>query len=413
MEQMPVEMKSTHNRDCNQKKAKLLAACAILSFMPVTLGYAVTHDIPVKIAQSSTQILLIVLCFVILITRRVSFGWDTWAATGVASCVGAAQILAVLHSPSEEKNYIMPVVFPLFLLAGPIALSLARDIQVEKNGKFVATIAKFLLAFFCLECATRYLFSPFVRIRLEEIDADWFYRYKQSIFFADSNSVGLALLCLTAVLLVFRKHVSKKHLFLAYVLVAATLSRASITAGICQLFIYRFWRWRRWILLVVFVAVPVVVSLLFTDYSTGGSDSFSAVDESFASKFLILQQMVAMWPDADTLQKLVGIGAGNTEGFIGIAAHTIIAGFVFELGLAGSVLVIAYVWLLSRRSCKAFYLLTVPILINGLSLILTSMPYFYITLGLLSAVTDSRVQNIDGERVMPDLLKSSAEPIMW
>ena len=404
-------------REKTAGNAKLLAACAILSFIPLTLGYSVEHDISVRIAQSSTQIVLIILCFVILSTGRAKFGWDKKTAVFVASCIGVAQFLAVSHNSSDEKNYIMPLVFPLFLLAGPIALSLAQDIRVERNGKSVAKIGRFLLGFFCVECATRYLLSPFVRANLnvavfgsEQVDTDWLYRYKQSIFFPDSNSVGLALLCLIAVLLVFRQHFRKGHVFLAYALVGATLSRASITAAICQLFIYKFWRWRRWILLVTIIAVPLLLSSLFTIYSTEGADTLAAVDGSFASKFQILQQMVGVWSEADTLQKLVGIGAGNTEGVIGMAAHSIVAGFTLELGLVGSALVIAYVWLLSRRSCKAFYLLTLPIIINGVSLILTSMPYFYVTLGFLSAVTDQRVQNLLRERCLPGPLKSATEP---
>ena len=121
----------------SEGNAKLLAICAILSFIPVTLGYSVEHDISVRIAQNSTQIGLIILSFVILTTGRARLGWDAKTAVFVASCIGAAQFVAVSHSFSDEKNYVMPLVFPFFLLAGPIALSLARDVQVERNGKTV------------------------------------------------------------------------------------------------------------------------------------------------------------------------------------------------------------------------------------------------------------------------------------
>lgn len=403
--------------------AKRLAACAILGFIPLTfiplaLGYAVSHDTSMRIAENSTQIILVALCLFILCAGRVSFSFDTRAAVGVAFCVGIAQMVAVSHSFSDEKNYIMPAVFPFFLLAGPIALSLARDIEVERMGGYVARIGGFLLWFFCLECVTRYVFSAFVGANLDvgvfqtqEVGADWFYRYKFSVFYADANSVGLALLCLTAVILAFRQYFKKWQVFLAFGLIGATFSRASIAAAICQLIIYKFWRWRRWILAAIVVSVPVLVLLLFTAYTTEGPGSLTDYDGSFASKFLILQKMVGLLADADGLQKLVGIGSGNTEGLIGIAAHSIVAGFALELGLVGSILVIAYVWLLSRGSSKAIFLLIVPIVINGISLVLTSMPYFYVTLGLLGAVTDDRIRNWGREPVLTGSLNSAPQPL--
>jgi hypothetical protein len=132
--------------------------------------------------------------------------------------------------------------------------------------------------------------------------------------------------------------------------------------------------------------------LLLTAYTSLGTESVVSIDGSLASKFLVLQRMIGMYSDADTLQRIVGIGVGNTEGMIGIAAHTLVATFVLELGVVGSVLICMYVWLVCRRSPKTFYLLVVPIIVNGFSLILPSMPFFYITLGALSVVKTSRME---------------------
>jgi hypothetical protein len=227
---------------------------------------------------------------------------------------------------------------------------------------------------------------------VEHVDADALYRFKQSVFFSDSNSTGLALLCLIAAVLVFRQHTSKAQIFLAYALLIATLSRASIAAGFCQLIIYWFWRHRRWVLIAIAVCAPVLTFLLFTTYTSQGKESVASIDGSLASKFLVLQRMIGMYSDADALQRMVGIGVGNTQGMIGIAAHTLIATSALELGVVGSALICMYVWLLCRRSPKTFYLLVVPIVVNGFSLILPSMPFFYITLGALSVVKTSRME---------------------
>src|SRR6266478_5061005 len=75
-----------------------------------------------------------------------------------------------------------------------------------------------------------------------------------------------------------------------------------------------------------------------------------------------------------------------------------------KLGVIGSVLICVYVWLLCRRSPKTFYLLVVPVIVNGFSLILPSMPFFYIALGALSVVKDSRTEVPAKRNMLPRLL---------
>jgi hypothetical protein len=385
--------------------AVLLAACTVLSFIPITLGTVLVHNLLTSISQSSTQIILIVLCVATVVTGRVTFGWAACGACVVAFFVAISQLIAVLHSPSTEKNYVMPSVFGAFLLAGPVAMSLARKVKIENSGRYVARIVSFLLGFFVVECITRFVFSPFLRTKivLDLYGADALgtdgplYRYKYSVFFADSNATGLALLCLIAMLLIFREYISNRQMLLAYVLMLGTVSRASITAAFCQFLIYKFWRHRRWVLSAIAAAAPFAIMSLFGAFVTR-PESIDAIDKSFATKFLILQRMMSAYSQADTLQRLVGIGAGNAEGLIGIAAHSIVATFVLELGFLGSALVMIYVWLLSRGSTKAFYLLLVPMVVNGFSLIATSMPYFYVTLGILGVLRGTEIQPSKCER---------------
>jgi hypothetical protein len=56
------------------------------------------------------------------------------------------------------------------------------------------------------------------------------------------------------------------------------------------------------------------------------------------------------------------------------------------MGIGGSLLFVLYVWALSRRCPVSVYLLILPVAINGFSLVSTSMPYFFATLGLLGAL---------------------------
>jgi hypothetical protein len=173
---------------------------------------------------------------------------------------------------------------------------------------------------------------------------------------------------------------------LAYALLLATISRASIFAALCQILLFVFWRRRRWLLSAILLIAPPIILVLFGLY-LANDDSLTQVDRSFATKFFILERMVAIHRDADLLQKLFGIGLANTQFWIDIAAHNIIATSILEFGYAGSLLVLIYVALISWKSAPAFYLLVIPIIVNGFALVVPSFPCFYVTLGLLGALS--------------------------
>ena len=215
---------------------------------------------------------------------------------------------------------------------------------------------------------------------------DTFYAYKFGFFYSDANNVGLAMLCLLALLLVFHRTVGRARIALALLLMLGTLSRASIIAAGCQLLVFALWRARRWLLAGLLVLQPLIIYALFLNYLHTGLETYREVDRSLASKLLILQWMADLYRRAGLVQRLFGVGAGNTQSLIGIAAHNILATFVLELGYLGAVLIVLYCWALARRSQAAGYLLLVPIVINGFALVLTSMPYFYVTLGLLGGI---------------------------
>jgi hypothetical protein len=247
-------------------------------------------------------------------------------------------------------------------------------------------IIHWVLAFLTIECVTRFIFSPYMPATAETDVTDSLYLYKASLFFFDSNFAGIEILCLLAVMFSFRETIGRKKWLLAYVLLFATLSRASIAAGICQLVVYKLWRWRAWTLFGLLTAQALIVIQLFINFTTQGSEAIHDIDGSLSSKFFILSLMTDIYHRADAAQRLFGIGVGNLFNHAGIFAHNIVATLVLELGIGGSLLLIAYVWILSRKCPVSIYLLILPVAINGFSLVSTSMPYFFAALGLLTAL---------------------------
>ncbi len=342
--------------------------------------------VPIPIYINLSQIFLLVLCVIVLCCYVVRLEADIFAAFILILLIAVSQAIGLAHSPAAEKNYLTPALFLTSLLIAPAMMLLARQYPLIHLYRLMPRIINCVLVFLTVECISRLIFSPYMPAVAGADATDTFYLYKASLFFFDSNFVGIEILCLLAIMFAFRKEIGRKRWLLAYLLLLATLSRASIAAGICQLVIYKLWRWRVWTLFGLLAAQVIAIYQLFASYTTQGSQAIHDMDGSLASKFFILSLMTETYHRADAAQRLFGIGVGNLFNLAGIFAHNIVATFVLELGLGGSVLFAAYVWVLSRKCSASIYLLILPLVINGFSLVSTSMPYFFVALGLLVAL---------------------------
>jgi hypothetical protein len=345
--------------------------------------------VPTPIYINLSQILLLVLCVIALCCYVVRLETDIFAALFLILLIAVSQAIGIAHSPAAEKNYLTPALFLTSLLIAPAMMLLARQFPLARLYRLMPRVINWVLVFLTVESVSRLIFSPYLPATAGTDVSDSFYLYKASLFFFDSNFVGIEILCFLAIMFAFKKEIGRKRWLLAYFLLFATLSRASIAAGICQLVIYKLWRWRAWAFFGLLAAQVIAIYQLFVSYTTQGSQAIHDMDGSLASKFFILSLMTETYRRADTAQRLFGIGVGNLFSLAGIFAHNIVATFVLELGISGSLLFAAYVWILSRKCPASIYLLILALVINGFSLVSTSMPYFFVALGLLAALRGS------------------------
>ena len=345
--------------------------------------------VPIPICINVSQIFLFVLCVIALCCYAVRLETDIFAAFFLILLIAVSQAIGITHSTATEKNYLTPALFLTSLLIAPTMMLLARHYPLTRLCRLIPRIINWVLVFLTVECISRLSFSPYLPATAGTDVSDSFYLYKASLFFFDSNFVGIEILCLLAIMFAFKEEIGRKRLLLAYFLLFATLSRASIAAGICQLVIYKLWRWRVWAFFGLLTTQVIAICQLFLSYTTQGSQAIHDMDGSLASKFFILSLMTETYRRADTAQRLFGIGVGNLFNLAGIFAHNIVATFVLELGIGGSLLLAVYVWILSRKCPASIYLLIFPMVINGFSLVSTSMPYFSVALGLLAALHSS------------------------
>jgi len=346
--------------------------------------------VPIPIGINLSQILVLALCVATLCCYLVHFEVDIFAAIFLILLIGISQAIGLAHSPVVEKNYLTPFIFLTSLSIAPAIVILAKSCTPSKIRLLVPRIVNWILVFLVIECISRFIFSPYLPLGLDADNSDTFYLYKSSLFFVDSNFVGIEIICLLAVMFAFRDCFTRNKWFLAYLLLITTLSRASIGAAICQIVVYKLWRWRAWVALGMLAAQVLIVIKLFVTFTSQGSEGIQGIDGSLSSKFFILSLMADTYVGADTAQKLFGIGVSNLFNLAGIFAHNIVATCVLELGIVGTLLIAVYVWVLSRRHPAAVFLLILPVLINGFSLVSTSMPYFFAALGLLTALHGTR-----------------------
>jgi hypothetical protein len=342
--------------------------------------------VPVLIYINFSQIFLLALCAVALCCYLVRVEADIFTALFLILLISVSQAIGIAHSPAGEKNYLTPFLFLTSLLIGPAMMLLARSYPPALLCRLMPRVIHWVLVFLTIECVSRLIFSPYMPAVSEADASGSFYHYKASLFFFDSNFAGIEILCLLAIMFAFREAIGRKRWLLAYLLLFATFSRASIAAGICQLMVYKLWRWRTWTLFGLLATQGIVIVHLFASYTTQGSMAIHDIDGSFTSKFFILSLMTDIYRQADAVQRIFGIGVGNLFNLAGIYAHNIVATFVLELGVGGSLLFAVYVWILSRKCPASIYLLILPVVINGFSLVSTTMPYFFATLGLLAAL---------------------------
>jgi hypothetical protein len=345
--------------------------------------------VPTPIYINLSQILLLVLCVIALCCYVVRLETDIFAALFLILLIAVSQAIGIAHSPAAEKNYLTPALFLTSLLIAPAMMLLARQFPLARLYRLMPRVINWVLVFLTVESVSRLIFSPYLPATAGTDVSDSFYLYKASLFFFDSNFVGIEILCFLAIMFAFKKEIGRKRWLLAYFLLFATLSRASIAAGICQLVIYKLWRWKAWAFFGLLAAQVIAIYQLFVSYTTQGSQAIHDMDGSLASKFFILSLMTETYRRADTAQRLFGIGVGNLFNLAGIFAHNIVATFILELGIGGSLLLAVYVWILSRKCPASIYLLILPLAINGFSLVSTSMPYFFVALGLLAALRGS------------------------
>ncbi len=204
----------------------------------------------------------------------------------------------------------------------------------------------------------------------------FFYYFKvNSIMYQDSNFVGLFILSLIFFLLYIKEITKKKYYILISILVVlifVTLSRSSIISFLLGILFFRLrhiiYRYR----IISFIAFSLIISMLFLVFL-----NYRYIDDSFSTKFYILERTLEYINKTDITGILFGVGFGNAYSVLDIGAHNFFVCYLVESGLIGLVMVlILWTQILLKTRFKAGVVIF-PFLLNGMSLTTGAIPYLY------------------------------------
>ncbi|OAT52671.1 hypothetical protein [Providencia heimbachae] len=272
----------------------------------------------------------------------------------------------------NDINVLSPLLFYFSWLISIFIPNIIHTIPYKKRNSIYIKSINISIIFLSIELLSRTL--------LYESSRGFIYALKSSYFYFDSNFAGLVITSLIAFAIYLNKVLEvkvKKQIFLLFVLLLLTFSRAAIVAGIIIIIIYhsivRFRLKSYFTLLATFFTFSYLLyQYLYLDIN------FRDLDGSFNSKFYIFSIAEDLYSSLPVDLKFFGIGMGNAESFLGIFAHNIYVTFFLEFGIIGSVVFLSFTAYSLYISKSYTIILWLPIFICGISLFSAYSPFIFI-----------------------------------
>lgn len=220
-----------------------------------------------------------------------------------------------------------------------------------------------------------------------------FYYFKiNSIMYQDSNFVAIFILSLFFFLLYIKQLTDKRYyksFIFMFILIVATLSRASIISLIFFLILYRFrsffYMYKKIVFFLSIGLIAILTPILLANRT---------LDDSFSTKFGIFERTFEYWTTTTIVNQFFGVGFGNAYEVLEIGAHNFFVTYLVESGLLGLAFVLI-IWMsvLIKTRYKAGIVMF-PFLLNGMSMASGAIPYLYVIFAVILTL-ESRREKIE------------------
>jgi hypothetical protein len=251
------------------------------------------------------------------------------------------------------------------------------DFLKNLGQKFI----RYSLIILCIEAVLRYSFNIYL-ISQETNYYLGIYQFKfHGPMYLTSNAVACHLISLLFFVFWWArtfKQSMKKELIIIFVLIALTLSRASIPTVAIGLFYYLFFRnlnWKKSLSVLFAFGIIAFFGLWSLKYFIN--------DFSFQSKFLILYESLEYYKTASLKNILFGIGFYETGNIMTHYAHNYFLLFLMETGVFGLLFLCATLFVLIKATNGAAMIVLLPFIIQTSTESNTFLPYFYVIIALM------------------------------
>ncbi|MBY5985168.1 hypothetical protein KUW18_13810 [Halomonas sp. DP5Y7-2] len=285
-----------------------------------------------------------------------SFGWFVSKSNNIA----------------DLSNYLSVILYAYSFLMGCALFECIRKYDVHSLRDILSKVYLWLLVFFFIELMTRLL-------NAKDNPGPWFYDYKYSVFYYDSNFVALALVCLLTLYLYLRDKLQVVFSELPlWLLIAASFSRTGLFLALLIRMVFCFpAKSRSTVTYLIVLAFWSLLTFLFVmENSLIGS--VATIDDSFRTKIGFLIDYLTIWKsDTILLNQIFGIGPGVSTSTFGLYVHNIYAALLLEWGVVGFALFSFTLIFMAKSSNGEFAPFLLVPLIGGFSLFVTYMPFFF------------------------------------
>ena len=235
---------------------------------------------------------------------------------------------------NEMVSYIMSLIMLAMTFIFKAALSDVQKIKLLKYFIFFSSVVYSVdLCYRLLTPNISYLDA----IELQGVNFRWFYAYKHSFIFQDSNFSGLVL-SVIAILVYSSKRFYSHRVYLYYnfifiLLLFFTFSRAAIISYVFVMIMILFFQFVKKleyrVLVVLFFSIITILSyyLFLSDIEID--------DASVTIKIMMFKLLESSFESLSVSNFLFGWGLGKTVHYIGFSAHNLYITLFFELGFLG------------------------------------------------------------------------------
>lgn len=263
----------------------------------------------------------------------------------------------------------------------PIVIQLLSRYDIERILSVSRRFIKVSIICFTGETIIRYIWSTIIPL------SSGFYKYKfHSIFFQDTNFLGLALLVVIfyiRFLEVFFSLNLKKMKICSIVLLFMSISRAAILAWFIGEFLIIGSNKHTFNKIIIrrIIALFVIGSVLGTTIYVTLQD-----DPSFRSKLFILD-LIEKTHSEFKFNPLFGAGMGNSEQLLGIFPHNSLLLYYLETGILGVLFKLFFFLYIFIRSKWNAIIVFLPYFIATQSATGYATHYLYVSLGLITLLS--------------------------